>query len=70
MAAKDSKELSREAKMQAYAEALAFFIENPEAIGDPTLRLVIDFFKEQIAQEEERLAKGFGRQEQLAKNIK
>ena len=53
--------------MQVYADALDFFITEPEALSDPTLRLFVDFFKERIAQEEERLAKGIGTQAQLVK---
>lgn len=67
MAAKTSEEPSREAKIRAYAEALAYFIEEPKAISDPTLGLFVDFFKERIAQEEERLAKGMGTQKALIK---
>lgn len=55
------------ARMQVYADALDFFITEPEALSDPTLRLFVDFFKERIAQEEERLAKGIGTQAQLVK---
>ena len=65
MEAQLNKEQNREAKIQAYAEALDFFIENPKAITDPTLRLFVDFFKERIAQEQERRAKGLGVQKPL-----
>ncbi len=67
MAAQTSKEPDREAKVQAYAEALAYFIEEPKAITDPTLGLFVGFFKARIAQEQERLAKGLGTQAQLVK---
>ncbi len=67
MTAKTSEEPSRETKIQAYAEALAYFIDEPKAVTDPTLGLFIDFFKARIAQEQERLAKGVGTQAQLAK---
>jgi hypothetical protein len=67
MAAKTSEKPEREAKICAYAEALAYFIEEPKAISDPTLKLFVDFFKERIAQEEERLSKGLGKQMQLVK---
>ena len=40
MEAEAEKEQNRTAKIQAYAEALDFFIENPKAINDPTLRLL------------------------------
>jgi hypothetical protein len=62
---KGSKEASREVRMQRYAEALDFFIENPKAISDPTLGLFIDFFKGEIAKARERLEKGLGRQKAL-----
>lgn len=65
MESQAKKEPDREARIQAYAEALAFFIKEPEAISDPTLRLFVDFMKERIAQEEERLAKGLGTQKPL-----
>ena len=53
--------------MQAYAEALDFFIDEPKAINDPTLKSCVDFFKERIAQELERQAKGLGTQKVLVK---
>ena len=65
MEAQPNSEQDREAKIQAYAEALDFFIENPKAITDPTLRLFVDFFKERIAQEQERRDKGLGIQKPL-----
>ena len=51
----------------AYTEALAFFIEEPDAISDQTLRFFIDFFKEKVVQEQERRAKGIGTQKQLVR---
>ena len=60
-----NKEHDREARITAYAEALDFFIENPKAINDPTLGLFVDFFKEKIAQEQERRTKGLGVQKPL-----
>ena len=66
MEVQSDKIQDREARINAYAEALGFFIENPKAINDPTLGLFIDFFKEKIAQEQERLAKGLGTQKMLA----
>jgi hypothetical protein len=67
MEAPAKKEQDREARMQAYAEAIDFFIEEPEAMTDPSLRLCIDFFKERIDMELERQAKGLGTQKQLVK---
>ena len=67
MEALANKEQDREARIQAYAEALDFFIEEPKAISDPTLGLFIDFFKEKIEAELERRAKGLGTQKQLVK---
>ncbi len=69
MEANADNEQDRAAKIQAYAEALDFFIENPKAITDPTLRLFVDFFKERIAKEEERLAKDVGTQKMLLKSV-
>ena len=69
METQPSKEQDREARINAYAEALDFFIENPKAISDPTLRLFVDFFKERIAQEQEKLAKGLGTQKMLANEL-
>lgn len=63
--AKDER--GREAKIKAYAEALAYFIAEPNAISDPSLRLCVDFFKERIAREEERLTQVAGIQKMLAK---
>ena len=60
-------QLNREARINAYVEALDFFIENPKAINDPTLGLFVDFFKEKIAQEQEKRAKGLGVQKPLIK---
>jgi hypothetical protein len=61
------KDAERDAKIRSYVEALAFFIEEPEAISDPTLRLFIDLLKERIAREEEQQAIGLGTQKQLVK---
>jgi hypothetical protein len=55
----------RTARIEAYAEALAFFIDQPEAVADTGLKAVIDFFKERIAQELDRRAKGMGTQKVL-----
>lgn len=65
METQPNSELDRAVRIQAYADALDFFVENPKAITDPTLRLFVDFFKERIAQEQERRAKGFGVQKPL-----
>lgn len=67
MEPQDNKEQDREAKILAYTEALAFFIEEPDAISDQTLRFFIDFFKEKVVQEQERRAKGIGTQKQLVR---
>ena len=69
MEIQSNKEQDREARINAYAEALDFFIENPKAISDPTLGLFVNFFKERIAQEQERRAKGLGTQRMLAKEL-
>ena len=60
---------NREARIKAYAEALAFFIDEPEALADSTLKLFVELCKEKIAVEHERLDKGLGKQRVLA-NIK
>lgn len=65
MEVETKKVRERATKIQAYAEALDFFIENPKAITDPTLRLFVDFFNEKIAQEQERPTKGMGVQKPL-----
>ena len=65
MEAQPNSEQDRAAKILAYAEALDFFVENPKAITDPTLRLFVDFFKERIVQEQERRTKGLGIQKPL-----
>jgi hypothetical protein len=67
MEAQHNKEQDRESRIQAYAEALDFFIREPKAINDPMLGLFIDFFKEKIDVELERQAKGLGTQKQLVK---
>jgi hypothetical protein len=67
METQSNKEQSREERIQAYAEALDFFIEKPETLNDSALRLLIDFFKEKVAQEQERHVKGIGMQKQLIK---
>ena len=59
----------REAKIKAYAEALAFFIEEPEALADPTLKLFVELCKEKIAEEQERQKKELGKQEVLIKSV-
>ena len=65
MEAQPDKEPDKAARIQAYVEALDFFIDNPKAISDPTLGLFVNFFKERIAREQERRAKGLGTQEIL-----
>ena len=60
-----TEEEKRAAKIETYAEALDFFIEDPKAISDPSLRTCIDFFKERIAQEEEKRSKSLGMQKPL-----
>lgn len=60
-----TEEDKRAARREAQAEALAFFIKEPKAITDPTLKIGVDFFKERIAQELERHAKGLGNQHTL-----
>jgi hypothetical protein len=62
-----AKDADREAKIRFYVEALAFFIEEPKAVSDPTLRLFIELLKDRITREEERQARGLGTQKQLAK---
>ncbi|MHB1830738.1 MAG: hypothetical protein ACYCO0_05085 [Candidatus Micrarchaeaceae archaeon] len=69
MEVQPDKEQDKATRTQAYAEALDFFIENPKAITDPTLKVFVDFFKERIAQEEERSAKGLGTQRMLANEL-
>ena len=46
-----------------------FFIKEPKAITDPSLKIFVDFFKEKIAQEQESLAKGLGTQKMLANEL-
>ena len=65
METRPSNEQDRETRINAYVEALDFFIENPKAINDPTLVLFVDFFKEKIAREQERHIKGLGVQKPL-----
>lgn len=62
-----TEEEKKAARIQAYAEALDFFIEEPKAITDPSLKACIDYFKERIAQELERRVKGLGTQKVLAR---
>lgn len=62
-----AKDAERETKIRSYVESLDFFIEEPKAISDPTLKLFVDLLKEKITQEEERQAKGLGEQKQLVK---
>lgn len=57
--------LDREARIKTYAETLAFFIDEPEALIDPTLKLFVELCKEKIAEEQERLDKGLGKQKSL-----
>ena len=60
---------NREARIKAYAEALAFFIDEPEALTDPTLKLFVELCKEKIAEEQERHKKGPGKQKMLIKSV-
>jgi hypothetical protein len=60
-------EQTREAKIKAYAEALAYFIEEPNAISDPSLKVCVEFFKERIAQEEAGQVSTPGIQKRLLK---
>ena len=54
--------------IKRHVEAIAFFIDNPEAMGNnPTVRFFIGMMKERINQELERRAKGLGTQRILAK---
>ena len=64
MAAQTEEEKKAD-KQQAYAEALAFFIEQPKAATDPTIALFVEICKEKIAAELERRAKGLGTQKAL-----
>ena len=64
--AAQTEEEKKAARIRAYAEALDFFIKEPKAITDPSLKACIDYFKERIAQELERRAKGMGTQKMLA----
>ena len=60
---------SREARIKAYAEALAFFIEEPEALTDPTLKLFVELCKEKLTEEQERQDNGLGKQKALIKSV-
>ena len=60
---------SREARIKAYAEALAFFIDEPEALADPTLKLFVELCKEKIAEEQNRQEKELGKQKALIKSV-
>ena len=60
---------SREARIKAYAEALAFFIDEPKALTDPTLKLFVELCKEKIAEEQGKLDKELGRQKVLIKSV-
>lgn len=53
------------ARIQAYAEAFDFFIEEPEAVSDHTLKIFLDYFKQRAEQERERQAKDPGTQKLL-----
>lgn len=64
--AAQTEEEKKAAKLQAHAEALAFFMEEPKAINDPTIALFVEVCKEKIALELERRAKGIGVQKSLA----
>ena len=64
MAAQTEEEKKAD-KLQTYAEALAFFIEEPKAINDSTIALFVEVCKEKIALELERRAKGMGTQRSL-----
>ena len=60
---------AREARIKAYAEALAFFMDEPEALTDPTLKLFVELCKEKIDKEHEKLDKGLGKQKVLIKSV-
>ena len=60
---------NREARIEAYAEALAFFIDEPEALTDPTLKLFVELCKEKIAEEQNRREKELGKQKVLIKSV-
>ncbi len=60
--------LDREARIKAYAEALAFFIDEPKAINDPAIALFVEICKEKIAEEQEKQDKGLGKQKVLIKS--
>ena len=60
---------SREARIKAYAEALAFFIDEPEALTDPTLKLFVELCKEKITEEQNRQGKELGKQKMLIKPV-
>lgn len=62
-----AKDAEKDAKIGSYVEALAFFIEEPKAVSDPTVRLFIELLKERISREEERQTKSSGNQKQLVK---
>ena len=64
MAAQTEEEKKAD-KLQTYAEALAFFIEEPKAINDSTIALFVEVCKEKIALKLERRAKGIGVQKPL-----
>jgi hypothetical protein len=63
--AAQTEEEKKAAKLQAYAEALAFFIEEPKAINDPTIALFVEICKDKIALELDKRAKGIGRRNRL-----
>ena len=64
-----TEEEKKAAKLQAHAEALAFFIEEPKAATDPTIALFVEICKEKIAAEQARLNKGLGKQKVLIKSV-
>jgi hypothetical protein len=59
---------SREARIEAYAEALAFFIDESVVLTDPTLKLFVELCKEKIAEEQNRQEKELGKQNVLIKS--
>lgn len=60
-----TEEEQRATKIQTYAEALDFFIKNPEAIRDPFLKVFIDHLKEMVEHERGKQAKDPGKQKSL-----
>ena len=59
----------KEARIKVYAEALAFFIDEPEALINPTVKLFVELCKEKIALELDKRTKSIGIQKALI-NVK